>query len=213
MRSCDLVAGMQIGRWTLISRSTKPRQSYVKYWLCRCACGTTRDVGGYALSRGLSKSCGCASTERLASFRRKHGQTRTRAWNAWVAMIRRCHEQNHQDFKYYGGRGITVSEEWRNSFQSFLSSVGPAPTDKHTIERIDNSRGYEHGNCRWATRTEQCRNQRKTHYLTFRGVTRPLPEWSELTGIPSSVIYDRVNKLGWTTELALTKPIRTRGRS
>ena len=78
----------------------------------------------------------------------------------WAVMIQRCHNPKNTVFAYYGGSGITVCQKWRDSFEAFLSDVGPRPSDKHSIDRIDNSKGYEPGNCKWSTREEQAANKR-----------------------------------------------------
>lgn len=113
--------------------------------------------------------------------------------------------------KHYTLRGITVCDEWKNSFEAFLKDVGPKPSQKHTLDRIDNNQGYTPGNVRWATRIEQARNQRRTTMLTYQDETRPLTEWAEIVGIPQRTIKSRL-KMGWSTEAALTTPSKPIGR-
>lgn len=125
----------------------------------------------------------------------------TPIYNAWRHMINRCENPNDNRFAYYGGRGIKVCERWRSSFENFLEDMGERPPNR-SLDRIDNDRGYEPGNCRWATRKEQARNKRTTRFIVFRGERRPLVEWAEILGIPAYSIWNRI-RLGWTDEEAL----------
>lgn len=129
-------------------------------------------------------------------------------WGVWKGMRRRCLRPQHSDYWHYGGRGITICERW-NTFWKFLADMGPRPSPKHEIERIDNNKGYEPSNCRWATRREQTRNKRNTHWLTWQDKTKSLAEWAELTGLPYSTLRRR-KYCGWTDEDTLTTPINPR---
>ncbi len=107
-------------------------------------------------------------------------------------MKARCYNPKHKNFADYGGRGIKVSDEWKNDFAAFRKDMGERPSRKHSIERNDTNGDYCAGNCRWATQTEQTRNTRRSKTITVDGVTRTVAEWSELTGIPSNRIYHRL---------------------
>lgn len=98
--------------------------------------------------------------ELISERNRKHGGRGMREYNAWQAMIQRCRNANHQAFKNYGGRGILVCDRWQRSFENFIADVGPRPSASHSLDRIDNERGYEPSNCRWATKSEQSKNTR-----------------------------------------------------
>jgi hypothetical protein len=126
-------------------------------------------------------------------------------------MIGRCTNPTDGSYEYYGGRGITVCAEWcrLGGFARFLAHIGPRPNDSLQVDRIDNSRGYEPGNVRWATRVEQARNKRNSRMIEFRGETLPLAAWAERTGIGTTTIAVRL-KLGWSVEDALTRPIDER---
>jgi hypothetical protein len=136
---------------------------------------------------------------------------RTPEYKAWMAMNERCANVNHQSYSFYGGRGITVCERWRVSFQSFYEDMGPRPSRHHSLDRIDNDAGYFPDNCRWATKSEQQNNIRSNRPITFRGETLNLSQWARKMGLPSDALSRRLND-GWTVEDALTKPIANRKR-
>lgn len=138
----------------------------------------------------------------------KHGHCRNRSpeYGAWVRMKVRCSAQDPKTFASYGARGITVCDEWRHDFLAFLAYVGPRPSTRHSLDRIDNDRGYEPGNVRWAVPLEQNRNRRDNRLITWRGESLTAGEWAERTGLSRSAIYDRVFFSGWPVAEALTTP-------
>lgn len=140
-----------------------------------------------------------------------HGMKSHPLYKKWCAIKTRCFNPNCKDYHHYGGRGIVICEEWRNSFAAFLRDMGERPTMQHTIERIDNSKGYEPGNCRWATRAEQTENTRQTRLITFCGVTLSLAKWAKRIGVSSGTLKSRIDDLGWSIERALTTPGLGRG--
>lgn len=132
----------------------------------------------------------------------------TGEYNSWANMIARCENKNKPDYKHYGGRGITVSPEWRDSYWAFLDDMGRRPSVSHTLERIDNNKGYQKGNCRWATRIEQANNTRSTRLLTAFGKTLTVSGWATERQINRGTIKSRL-KRGWTAEKALSRHIQT----
>lgn len=132
-------------------------------------------------------------------------KTNSPEYGIWVGMKQRCLDRGCRAYRSYGGRGITVSKEWLDSFEAFYRDMGPRPSGL-SLDRIDNERGYSKENCRWATKKEQQRNTRANIFVMAWSRRIPLAEACEQSSLPSSVIRARL-KLGWTPEDALTRPI------
>ena len=139
-------------------------------------------------------------------IKHKHNMTESPEYIAWEHIKTRCYNKNVKDYKNYGDRGITVCERWLNSFPNFLEDMGLRPSDKHSIDRIDNNGNYTPENCKWSTKKEQCNNKRNNHILEFAGEKLNITQWSEKTGLSKSVIQNRI-KLGWEVEKILTTPV------
>lgn len=142
---------------------------------------------------------------------RVHGESgwfgSTTEYRIWCSMIHRCENPKNKRFSRYGGRGISVCEAWRESYQTFLRDVGRRPTDEHTLDRIDNDGNYEPGNVRWATRLEQQNNRSDVRRMTLGGETLPLEAWAARLGVSSSTLWSRIYR-GWSDEKTLTHPLR-----
>lgn len=135
-------------------------------------------------------------------------------FHAWFNMKRRCYNPKEVNYKWYGGKGITVCDRWLNDFPAFLSDMGKRPSDKHSLDRIDVLGNYGPDNCRWATEKDQKRNRGDFNVrITWNGITRLQVEWSEITGLPFQVIGSRINKLGWSIDDALTVPVKNKHKS
>jgi hypothetical protein len=136
--------------------------------------------------------------------REYHGMRSRTEYNIWAGIIQRCQNPKNPSFPRYGGRGISICEEWRLSFVAFLNHIGDRPSSEHTVDRIDGSKGYIPGNVRWATDYEQAQNKASTMWITAFGETRCLSEWARISGIPVLTIYSRIELFGWESERALT---------
>nr|DAR05504.1 MAG TPA: PVL ORF-50-like family [Caudoviricetes sp.] len=196
------------GRWTVIGFHGRDARGK-DFWDCRCDCGTVKAVRGDQLLRGESLSCGCLSREVAVEVARKtgkanvkHGGEKTRLYHIWRKMIERCYNPHHVHYHNYGGRGITICDEWRYSFASFRDwAMAHGYTDTLTIDRIDSDKGYCPANCRWATPLEQARNRRGC--LLIEG--KCLSEWAQYAEVSAGSIKKRLEK-GWTIQEAVAVP-------
>lgn len=183
------------------------------YWECLCDCGNLKTVRASRLRSGTTKSCGCFVGVNQAAAARKHGQweggKRTPEISAWESAKGRCHSENHALYRHYGERGIIVCDRWRNDFGAFLADMGPRPSSRHSLDRIDVNGNYEPGNCRWADDFTQQRNKRNNHRITFNGRTMCVSEWAEVLGMRAGLLSRRLN-LGWSVEKTLTEPVAPR---
>lgn len=212
-RQTDLT-GRRFGR--LVVRGLAPPEGGGgrRKWLCRCDCGGLKPVYPSRLVSGRVRSCGCllAATGRRPAYQNaRHGMTDRPLYQVWRQMIARCHSLRHKQFADYGGRGITVCARWRESFEMFAKDMGPRPSPRHSVDRIDNNRGYELGNARWATQREQSLNTRANVFLEFQGERRTQTEWAEITGIGLMTIRRRLER-GWGVEKALLTPVDAKKR-
>lgn len=184
-----------------------------RLWVCRCACGAERLHNAYNLRKNNLFTCGQKGCYRKVEVRTNEHPD----YPILVGMLARCSNKNAPNYHLYGGRGIKVCDRWRNGgFWVFIEDMGPRPTPKHSIDRIDNDGGYWCGcsecpecgplgrtpNCRWATGKEQCRNKRTNKMLTYDGKTMTLQEWAECLGVKRNTIGERLRR-GTPVEVAL----------
>lgn len=149
-------------------------------WVCRCSCGTEAVFDAHSIANGNTRSCGCLNNElRVERGRTQnvtHGNSRkgrrTREYISWASMKDRCLNERFREWKYWGGRGITIHLEWVVSFETFLRDMGPRP-EGTSLDRINNEGNYEPGNCRWATPKEQVANQRKNEFCGYGHAMTP----------------------------------------
>jgi hypothetical protein len=180
-----------------------------QWWLCQCECGTTLKVGAQQLQRRATRSCGCIAREMIGALRRRHGMADSPEHRTWRHMIERCNSPADRSYARYGGRGVRVCERWLQSFENFFADMGSRPSPEHSIDRIDNAKGYEPSNCRWATRVQQSRNRSIVKPVTIAGVTLTLPEWAERVNLPLGCIRARLSR-GWSPEDAVSFPVDQR---
>lgn len=203
------LTGKQFGRWIVVELWTVVVQGIAPpkklLWLCQCACGTRSVVAGADLRGRRSLQCrSCGSMT--------HGLSHLPEYKVWEGIKCRCKCPSATGHSRYGGRGISVCDAWLTSFEAFYRDMGPRPTPKHTLERIENDGPYSKANCRWDTRTAQMRNTSSNHLVTFNGKTQCLQEWAEEVGLNKSTLRKRL-KRGWSVEMALTTQARSPVRS
>jgi len=204
------ISGQIFGRWTAIKRIGTRAGGAL--WLCKCECGNTGEVRSNALRAGKSKSCGCYNSEvrREVCLERnlKHGHSKrgdkSRAYIIWGNLKFRNKRKKYA--------GVTVCKRW-TSFENFLKDMGEPPTALHTLDRIDNSKGYSPDNCRWATMKEQQNNRTNNRIISAFGKSQTLQQWSEEAKIDRKTISKRIDR-GWSVERALTeKAVQGRNQS
>lgn len=189
------ISGKRFGRLIALSISHSKKTLNFRgtklYWNCVCDCGNTAIIAAPNLYRGDTRSCGCYQKERAVSSNTTHGMSNSTEFDIWNSMKQRCTNPANRAFRDYGGRGIRVCSRWTASFAHFLEDVGPRPKGMQ-LERMNNEKGYEPGNVRWATRIEQARNKRNTILVSSDGLTLSLKEWSTRTGIRYGTLWSRL---------------------
>lgn len=198
------LTGQKFGRLTVIRR-TESTNKNIK-WVCLCECGNYTNVFGIDLKSGKTQSCGCVHSEQLTKRNYKHGLCDDPLRVVWSGLKDRCYNMNCKAYKNYGGREITVCDEWRNDFQAFYYwAMSNGYKNGLTIDRIDVNGNYEPSNCRWATMKEQANNKRNNRLITYNGKTQTITQWADETGIERRTISARISR-GWNIERTLSTP-------
>lgn len=200
----DNLLGLRFGRLVVIeaaeNKGKKPR------WLCQCDCGKTKIVHSSSLKNGNTKSCGCFRTETTiarCSTNRSKDKTLYAVWNT---IKQRCNNPNNKSYSNYGGRGITICDEWYNYDNFYEWSINNGYKHGLEIDRINNSLGYSPDNCRWVTKSVNANNKRNVKQYTINGESKSLPEWCREYNINYDTVYLRVHRLHWDVEKALVTP-------
>ncbi len=203
----SLLVGKMFGRLTVQDGPfLKPPNERRRFYQCLCSCGNAALIADVSLLDGSTRSCGCLSAEsrRDKSLRHRiHGGKDNLEYFPYVAMTSRCENPRDKSYARYGGRGIRVFPEWRASFVRFMADMGPRPSRKHTLNRIDNDGNYEPGNVEWASADRQSRNRSNTRILRSAGLEMCLKDWGERLGVTPQTIRRRL-KLGWTIDDAVS---------
>ena len=204
MKKAIDLTGQVFGRLTVLERVKLPTSEYV-VWLCKCSCGRMTKVRSYHLRKGRIVSCGCYQKEMTSKARRTHGETKTRLYGIWVGMKRRCYWEGDKCYYIYGSRGITVCDEWKNSFEAFRDwALEHGYSEKLTIDRIDVNGNYEPSNCRWVTIKEQNRNKTTTKIVEYHGTKDVFVDMCRKLNVNESTIQSRM-KNGYSFEDAVEK--------
>lgn len=208
--STNDITGKRFGRLTAIEftgKRTKPSGNAI--WLFQCDCGnlTERPIPP---SKIKNPSCGCYVRDRASTLNKTHGGRHDRLYLVWMDMRRRCFDKKDKGYKHYGGRGITVCNEWKDYevFRKWAYSNGydeTAQSHKCTIDRIDVNGNYEPQNCRWVDNKAQCNNRRNNRMIEYRGRVQTLRQWSDELGFSYSLVSKRLYA-GWNVEKAFTQP-------
>lgn len=207
------ITGIKFGKLTVVKRAENDDYGRTR-WQCECECGNKvirmSSIIMDAYRKGKASHCGCSPVLKTHGLTKKN----KRLYWVWAAIIQRCENKNSKDYKDYGGRGIRVCKEWREDFSSFHSwAMESGYKQGLSIDRINNNKGYYPGNCRWVGIKEQMNNQSKSLSITWKGETKSVLEWSEETGINYRTLKQRVFKLGWDIDKAMTtKPILGRNQ-
>ena len=204
------ITGKRFGMWTVLNRSYKDETGQW-FWSCKCDCGTVRDVCGTSLRSGISKCCGC-TRGKLNKHNLKHGGRNERLYAVWQGMRYRCNNPNSKFFDRYGGRGISICEEWNDyaKFREWALKNGydeNAPKGGCTIDRIDNDKGYSPDNCRWVSSKEQCNNRSSNHIIEYNGQSHTLQEWADILGIRKDTLRRRIEAYQWSKQRALSEQV------
>lgn len=193
------LTGKKFGKLEVIGvHDTGSRKTY---YVCRCDCGNVKVVRADALISGATKSCGCIKKEQdktNLTANHKHKMSGTRIYETWQDMKRRCYNKQNARYDRYGGRGITVCDEWLNNFQSFYDwAISNGYSDDLTIDRIDNDGNYEPSNCRWSTAKEQCNNRGSNINITIGNATKSLRCWCEIFNVDYKKVHARYKRNGY----------------
>lgn len=201
------LTGQRFGRWLVTEYAGRGNRGEIQYH-CRCDCGTERVLRRSSLTSGNSKSCGCLSREVAAKRGTTHGDTGCRLYRIWAGIIQRCcNDRERYEWEKYGGRGITVCDEWRK-YELFRDwAMVNGYRDDLSIDRINTNGNYCPDNCRWATNYEQSNNKRTSKIIVFDGGAGTVREFADKYGLAYSCLYARLHN-GWSTEKALLTPSR-----
>lgn len=202
------LSGQVFGRLVVLDYSHTDAHG-TTYWKCRCTCGNVVTVSRSNLF-GNTKSCGCLNKERTKEANTTHGGTSSRLYKVWRSMRARCYSPHHKSYPDYGGRGITVCDDWNNDFAAFrewAESTGYSDEAGLTIDRIDNSKGYYPENCRWVDATTQANNRRSNHIVTYNGVSKTIAEWADFLEVSPQTLRWRLKKRNDDLEQACALPM------
>lgn len=207
----DLV-GQRFGRLLVIERyGYTDAKRRLPTWLCQCDCGNIIQLSTGRINFEDTKSCGCLRRKTTIDRNKTHGFSKTRLYKIWVGMKKRCYNEKSENYRNYGGRGIAICNEWLDDFMAFRKWALESGYAKNlSIDRIDTNGNYEPSNCRWATNTEQARNQRKTIHFELFGERKTLSEWCEYAEIKYMRAYQRYKNGNFPFDEIELEKIRTK---
>ena len=190
------ITGQTYGRLLVIEQDgviiRGSAQKRLAAWKCLCSCGETVRISGASLRNGNTESCGCIARELTVKRNTTHGKSKTKEYHAYLQMIKRCTDENSDDYKNYGGRGIKVCDRWAESFENFCQDMGERPVN-HSLDRVDVNGDYSPDNCRWADSITQARNKRNNRWVEYNGKNYTVAELSELLQVPYTTLIYQLN--------------------
>ena len=206
------ITGKKYGMLTVIRRLENAPKGVVR-WECKCDCGNVVIVRSGNLKNGAVKSCGCLRSD-IGKKSTTHGMSKTRLYQTWVNIKGRCCHKNNPAYSLYGGRGISICDDWKNSFEAFARwALANGYQNDLTIERIDYNKGYMPENCKWISMSEQANNRRSNVSITFNNETHNLSEWCKIYGKEYNLVYNRIHKNKWNFERAMFEPVHIEKRN
>lgn len=200
------LSGQKFGRWSVLHKDADrlDRKGAFSYYICKCECASIHSVSYYGLIYGTSQSCGCKTKDRITEYNYKHGFSRTDVYRVLRCMKERCYSPKHSSYKNYGGRGIGICEEWRNSPEEFVKWAIESGYKKGlTIDRTDVNGDYSPKNCKWATRKEQVRNRTNTVFIHIDGIQYSLSEFCEEHNISYAAAWQNFRRNNRNEELLI----------
>lgn len=205
------LTGLKFNRLTVISFHHSV--GYKKYWLCKCECGNEKVLYRSDITTGNTKSCGCQLKDTLVARNTTHGMAKTRFYTIWRDMLQRCQDKNSVNYLKYGAKGIDVVEEWldfekfkEDLYDSYLQHCTTSGESKTTLDRIDGTKGYYSGNCRWATYKKQNNNRRDNRMVQYNDELVSIVDLATTHNIKASTLRWRL-AAGWDIETALMMPV------
>lgn len=210
MSKCIDLTGQKFGRLTVVERVENSNAGKAR-WRCKCDCGNEKTTLSESLRKGKTSSCGCRYFESNKGINKTHGQTKTRLHIIWSGMKQRCNNPNAHGFERYGKKGITVCDEWNDSFEAFRDwALSNGYADNLTIDRIDTHGNYCPDNCRWATYKTQENNRANNRKVTYKGREYTLSKLAEKLNISSATLVWRLNH-GWNeNELSIAPALNNK---
>ena len=199
--------GEVYGRLTVIRYLGKVPGKVKNYWECSCSCGTKVQITTSNLATGHTQSCGCLLKETLEN-RRIYEKEHADEYAIWRGIKQRTGNKSGKNLQWYSN--ISLCDEWKESFHTFLEYVGKRPSKAHSIERLDVQKGYAPGNCVWATPKIQANNRKTNHILEYAGRALTVAQWSDEVGISQHTLNARIRRYQWTVEQSLTTPVRNK---
>lgn len=207
MAKCIDLTGQRFGRLVVLKRVENTKKGSSR-WLCRCDCGETKIHTAGILNSGDVKSCGCYGKEVRKEKHTKHNKSNTKLYRVWASMRERCSSTSCKGFVYYGARGVTVCDDWNNSFQAFYDwATSSGYAEGMSIDRIDVDGNYEPSNCRWVSTNIQANNKKNNVRVEYNGESRTVSEWASILGIEYRTLWMRLRR-GWSVEKAFQTPTK-----